>query len=230
MKQVLLTITLFISFSYSQKYKVSFFGIHAMDIEMIMTDSTIHFDTQTVGIFDLLWPTSNTYSTSFDQTSFGVRSYEKSVRQGSYKYSVSAKYDLQDSLLIIDGDPLERVHDVQSIFTMITRLQHQNVEELDTKWFSLDHEGILCKTRLLWADTATITINDQTIINDHYRLDIKVMDDVTSIPDRSDYFMKNIIQPNIVRQIWVEKNERKRIIQASVKIRGINVIARIKNV
>ena len=230
MRNAVLAITTFVSLLYPQNYNITFIGLNAMTIKMELTDSTSHFDTQTTGIFDFIWPTANQYYTTFDQKSYGMRSYEKNVHQGANKYSVTAKYDVQDSVLIFNDVRLERGYNIQSIFTMLARIQYQGKDDLDTKWFSLEHEGILCKTRLLWADTATVTINDQSILSDHYRLDIKVIEDVTSIPERSDYFMKNIIQPNIIRQIWVEKNDKKRIIQAAVKIQGLHIIARIVNV
>ena len=42
--------------------------------------------------------------------------------------------------------------------------------------------------------------------------------------------MNNIVAPEAVRQLWIEKSGRRRIIQASVKIYGINIVAKIKNV
>ena len=43
--------------------------------------------------------------------------------------------------------------------------------------------------------------------------------------DESDYFMENIIDESSVRQIWVEKNNNKRIIKASVKVYGFPIEA-----
>jgi hypothetical protein len=94
----------------------------------------------------------------------------------------------------------------------------------------MDHDGKLYSARLLWADTSTISLADSVIICDHYRLDIKAEEDVTSLPEQSDYFMDNIIESKAIRQLWVEKSGQHRIIQATVKVFGINIIARIKHV
>ena len=48
---------------------------------------------------------------------------------------------------------------------------------------------------------------------------IKVDEDPCGI-ENSDYFMENIIDYNTVRQIWVEKNNNKRIIKASAEVYG----------
>ena len=47
--------------------------------------------------------------------------------------------------------------------------------------------------------------------------------------ENSDYFMENIVDDNSVRQIWVEKNNNKRIIKASVKVYGFPLEAIIVN-
>ena len=41
--------------------------------------------------------------------------------------------------------------------------------------------------------------------------------------------MKNIVSENAVRQLWVEKNNNKRIIKASVKVYGFPLEAIIVN-
>jgi hypothetical protein len=122
------------------------------------------------------------------------------------------------------------VPEIQTIFTLLARVQKESVEALDTKWFPMDHDGELFSARFLWADTSTISIANSTILCDHYRLDIKAQDDVTSTPEQSDYFMNNIVSPEVVRQIWVEKNGLRRIIQATVNIYGIKIIAKINHV
>jgi hypothetical protein len=47
--------------------------------------------------------------------------------------------------------------------------------------------------------------------------------------EESDYFMENIIYHNSIRQIWVEKNNNKRIIKASAMVYGFPLEAIIIN-
>jgi hypothetical protein len=161
---------------------------------------------------------------------YGILSFEKNIRQGSTSYTSSANYSSSDSVLNYDKQALKRIPEIQSIFTLLLQVQKEPVDALDTKWFSMDHDGKLYSARLLWADTSTISLADSVIICDHYRLDIKAEEDVTSLPEQSDYFMDNIIESKAIRQLWVEKSGQHRIIQAAVKVFGINIIARIKHV
>ena len=43
------------------------------------------------------------------------------------------------------------------------------------------------------------------------------------------YFMKNIVSENAVRQLWVEKNNNKRIIKAAAKVYGLTLEAIIQD-
>lgn len=215
---------------HGQEYAITYFGFSAADVKMDMGENQISFNVQTIGLIDFIWPTTNHYAVTYDKDHFGVVTFAKKIKQGSTKYTVSAEYDQGDSVLKYETHAPQRLPHIQSIFTMLARVQKESVEELDTKWFSMDHDGQLFSTRLLWADTSTITVADSRILCDHYRLDIKAEEDVTSLPEQSDYFMNNIIAPGLVRQLWVEKSGRQRIIQAAVKIYGINIVARIKNV
>ena len=70
---------------------------------------------------------------------------------------------------------------------------------------------------------------DQYILCDHFRLDLIPNEDNECLLEKSDYFMKNIIAENTVRQLWVEKNNNKRIIKASAKVSGLTLEAIIQD-
>ena len=215
---------------HAQEYKITFFGFPAVDVIMNEESNSINFSVQTVGLIDLIWPTENYYTVTYNEEHFGVLSYNKKIRQGSTKYTISATYSAADSMLNYENQAIKRIPEVQSIFTILARIQRESVEALDTKWLPMDHNGQLFSTRLLWADTSTVIVADSAVICDYYRLDIKAVEDVTSLPEQPDYFMDNIVAPEAVRQLWVEKYGQRRIIQAGVKVYGINIIARIGNV
>ena len=230
MKRFLHVLLFCISLIHAQEYTITFFGFPAVDVKMKIDSNKINFNAKTVGFIDLIWPTSNHYSVEYDLNHYGILEFEKHIRQGSTKYTSSANYSSSDSLLNYEKRALKRIPEIQSIFTLLVQVQKEPVDALDTKWFSMDHDGKLYSARFLWADTSTISLADSVIICDHYRLDIKAEEDVTSLPEQSDYFMDNIIESKAIRQVWVEQSGRRRIIQAAVKVFGINIIARIRHV
>ena len=230
MKRLLHIIFLCFWFIHAQDYKITFLGLPAVDVNMAMDENKINFSVQTVGLINLIWPTENQYAVTYNSSHFGLLNYEKKIKQGTNKYKLTAKYYPEDSTLHYEQTTLKRVPEIQTIFTLLAQVQKEPIDAIDTKWFPMDHDGQLFSARLLWADTSTITIEDSSIICNHYRLDIKAEEDVTSLHEQSDYFMNNIVAPEAVRQLWIEKSGRRRIIQASVKIYGINVVAKIKNV
>ena len=230
MKRLLYILFLCFWFIHAQDYKITFFGLPAVDVNMAVDENKINFSVQTVGLINLIWPTENQYAVTYNSSHFGLLNYEKKIKQGTNKYKLTAKYYPEDSTLHYEQTTLKRVPEIQTIFTLLAQVQKEPIDAIDTKWFPMDHDGQLFSARLLWADTSTITIEDSSIICNHYRLDIKAEEDVTSLHEQSDYFMNNIVAPEAVRQLWVEKSGRRRIIQASVKIYGINIVAKIKNV
>ena len=230
MKRLLHILFLCFWFIHAQDYKITFLGLPAVDVNMAMDENKINFSVQTVGLINLIWPTKNQYTVTYNSSHFGLLNYEKKIKQGTNKYKLTAKYYPEDSTLHYEQTTLKRVPEIQTIFTLLAQVQKEPIDAIDTKWFPMDHDGQLFSARLLWADTSTITIEDSSIICNHYRLDIKAEEDVTSLHEQSDYFMNNIVAPEAVRQLWVEKSGRRRIIQASVKIYGINIVAKIKNV
>ena len=230
MKRLLHILFLCFCIIHAQDYKITFLGLPAVDVNMAMDENKINFSVQTVGLINLIWPTENQYAVTYNSSHFGLLNYEKKIKQGTNKYKLTAKYYPEDSTLHYEQTTLKRVPEIQTIFTLLAQVQKEPIDAIDTKWFPMDHDGQLFSARLLWADTSTITIKDSSIICNHYRLDIKAEEDVTSLHEQSDYFMNNIVAPEAVRQLWIEKSGRRRIIQASVKIYGINIVAKIKNV
>ena len=52
---------------FAQEYSISIFGFHAADVIMSRDSTSSEFQTNSRGIFDLIWPTSNNYKTVFDE-------------------------------------------------------------------------------------------------------------------------------------------------------------------
>ena len=227
MKKYLLICLAILSQLYGQNYTITIFGFPFVSVTMEKTPGELTFQAQTSGLLDYLWPTDNIYYISYDSSNYGFKQFEKKIHQGSLTYSINAKYDREKEQLFYDDIALSRPPEIQTIFSMLVRAQEQHKDDLDSKWFSMEHDGQLFESRYLWAKTDTLLINNAEKICDHYRLDIKAIEDVTSLPEQSDYFMNNIIAKKAVRQIWVEQTIPRRIVQASVKLYGLTIIARL---
>ena len=228
--KIFITILFYNASMSAQEYTISLWSIPVAQVEMNNNKlGEIHFNTESVGIIDYIWPHKNSYSTFYNKENFGLRKYSKKIKQGDFKQKMSWEYNLSDSALIHEDTKISTSDSIQTIFTMLARVTLEPYNYLDTKWFMIDHESCLHKGRFLWSDTIRVTALDKEILCDHFRLDLKKIDQNDCGIDESDYFMKNIIDDNSVRQIWVEKNNNKRIIKASVKVYGFPLEAIIIN-
>ena len=178
---------------------------------------------------DYIWPHDNNYTTHYDTTNFGLRHFSKKIKQGSFKQNLSCDFNHDDSTLIYDGNTVHVPDSIQTIFTLLARITVDSLEYIDTKWFPMDHEGCSYLGRFLWSDTVTVRAMDKYILCDHFRLDLIPNEDNECLLEKSDYFMKNIVSENTVRQLWVEKNNNKRIIKASAKVSGLTLEALIQD-
>ena len=96
-------------------------------------------------------------------------------------------------------------------------VQNLSYLEVDTRWFDFEHETQTGRARFLWADTSYVWNGVDSIICDHYRLDIEIMETGDQNFKETDIFMKNIVKEEITREFWVSKEEPKRIIQSVIK-------------
>ena len=65
-----------------------------------------------------------------------------------------------------------------------------------------------------------------SIMCDHYRMDININDSTLSLDSQEDYFMDNIHNENYVREFWVKRGKEKKIVKASFKNEWLTLIAR----
>ena len=56
-----------------------------------------------------------------------------------------------------------------------------------------------------------------SIICDHYRLDIEIMETGDKDFKETDIFMKNIVKEEVIREFWVSKEKPKRVVQSVIK-------------
>ena len=213
-----------------QEYKIMLWSFPIVAVKMNSEVlGNITFKTESIGIMDYIWPHDNSYTTDYDTTSFGLRHFSKNIKQGNFKQKLSCDFNRDDSTLIYDDNTVPVPDSVQTIFTLLARITVDSLKYIDTKWFPMDHEGCSYLGRFLWSDTVTVKAMDKDILCDHFRLDLIPNEDSECSLEESDYFMKNIVAENTVRQLWVEKNNNKRIIKASAKVSGLTLEAIIQD-
>ncbi|MBC8344748.1 MAG: hypothetical protein H8E56_00650, partial [Candidatus Marinimicrobia bacterium] len=143
---------------------------------------------------------------------------QKKIQQGNFDQKFLIK--LNDNILKYKKESKVRVDSTKTIFTMLALLTHRTYEILDTKWFEMDHEGKPMLGRFLWSGTKTINIGHTNILCDHFRIDFKPVDQTPGFLTQTDRFMQYTSNPDAIRQIWVERNGNRRIIQVSMRAYG----------
>ena len=225
--KLLLFFIISICFSKSQEYKLTCFNFHIADVKQTIYETgKIKFDTHSRGIADLIWPTNNNYYASFNTETFSLKSWGKEVKQGLYKSSLDAKFDSVKNVLKYEEISIQTVEPIYTVFTMLAMVQALPFEILDTKWFPYEHQGKIGEARFLWSDSSMVWAGKDSIMCDHFRMDINILDSTFSIKENKDYFMKNIIDKNYVKELWIKRREKREIIKARVKTNWVTFTAR----
>ena len=212
---------------FAQEYSISIFGFHAADISINRDSVSSEFQINSRGIFDLIWPTSNSYKTVFNKDNYSIKVWDKTIKQGSKKMKISGSVTSDGYIKYKDEGSIRIDIETQTVFTILEMAIMMDRKYLDTKWFPYEHEGRLGRARLIWADSLNQWSGRDSILCDHYRFDIEITDSTKQIKT-SDYFMNNIIRSDCVREIWVSKEIPKNIIAAKVSLGPIPIIARIQ--
>ena len=214
-------------FPKSQEYKLTCFGIHIADIKQtIYKVGEIKYEIQSRGITDLIWPTNNNYYASFDTLKFSLKSWSKNIEQGLYKSSLDARLDSVDNVLNYGKESIQTSEPIYTIFTMLAMVQALPYNILDTKWFPYEHQGKIGEARFLWSDSSMVWSGKDSIMCDHYRMDINILDSTFSIKGKKDYFMKNIVDKDYVKELWIKRQEKREIMKARVKNNWVTFIAK----
>jgi hypothetical protein len=209
---------LFITIICGQNYSANVYGLPMAKIQFKSIADSVILKFETIGLIDAIWPAKNSYTTYFDSTHFGLITFKKKIKQDNLKQSVLIK--LKNEVLQYNNQTRDRSDSTQTMFTMFARLNQQHQEDLDTKWFEIDHEGKPMRGRFLWGETETIKVNNTNILCDHIRMDMEYLDESNGFLERTDRLMHYAPDPDAVRQIWVERNGNRRIIQVSMTAYG----------
>jgi len=209
-----------------QSYKITILGYHATDVtQIIHAPGEIEYIVQNRGLLDLIWPTNNLYSAKYDSNNFNLISWSKKIHQGSYKKTLLGKNITNTSISYDDEKIVTITNPIHTILTMLAMVQKFSPKSLDTKWFNFEHEGRLGKSRFIWADSSMAWDGVDSILCDHYRLDISITDSSQNIGEIKDYFMKYIINDNFVRELWVSRSKKKQIVLAKLQTPWLSLFA-----
>ena len=210
--------SLFSTIIFSQDYSAKVYGFSVADAHLTLKPDSINLQFKTTGIVNFIWPSDNTYWTYFDSTHFGLKTFQKKIRQENFDQKFLI--ELSDGNLKYKKETRVRGDSTKTIFTMLAMLTDRPYEMLDTQWFEVDHEGKSMLGRFLWSGTEEIKIGTKNIICNHFRLDLKGIDETGGFLTDTDRLMKYVSSPDGVRQIWVEQNGNHRIIRVEMNANG----------
>ena len=207
----------FNSQTFSQGYELSVFGIKVARVEQSITDSKIKYLVKSESILNLFFPIKNKYVTSYDSTDYSITSFNKDISENDYRANLEAKIDSAKNFIYDGKHIIDLPNKTKNIFLLLTMAQREHYQNIDTKWFNYEHEGNIGKARFVWADSSNVWNGMDSVLCDHYRLDIKLNKPSKDLYKETDYFMRNIFADNITRQLWVSKSKPKQIVLASFK-------------
>ncbi len=208
-----------------QEYNVSVWGVPIGTAKIRQdTDAEITFNLKSNKFIDYIFPIDLEYYSKFDKNNYTVLENKKTTKQGTEKQNYEAVLKKGNILVYNEKDSISLDSNTHSLLSLLVKIMNSPVDSIDTKWFNLENEGILYETRLLWNDTTTISIKNENVLCNHYRLDLKILDDSIKIYEKTDNFNDLFFDINSIRQIWVEKwQKQQRIIKIVIKNNLLNL-------
>ena len=231
MNKIILILFLMVCLAQAQKYNVTIWGVPVGTAKILQdTEVEITLKLQSHEFIDYIFPVNLEYYSKFDKNNYTIIENKKTIEQGTEEQHYEAELNKGNILVYNEKDTISLKPNTHSLLSLLVKIMNSPVDSIDTKWFNLENEGILYETRLLWNDTTTISTNKKDILCDHYRLDLKILNDDKKIFEKTDYFNELFFDINSIRQIWVEKwQKQKRIIKIEIKNNLIGLNLTINN-
>ena len=88
------------------------------------------------------------------------------------KSSLDAELDSVNDVLNYGKESIQTSEPIYTIFTMLAMVQALPYDILDTRWFPYEHQGKVGEARFLWSDSSMVWSGKDSIMCDHYRMDI----------------------------------------------------------
>lgn len=214
-----------------QEYNVTIWGVPVGTATIKLdTEGEIILKLKSHEFIDYIFPVELEYYSKFDKKSYTVKENKKTTEFGTEEQKFEAVLKKGNILVYDEKDSIPLKPNTYSLLSLMVKIMNSPIDSIDTKWFNLENEGILYETRLLWNDTTTISINNKDILCDHYRLDLKLLNDDDNIFDKTDYFNELFFDINSIHQIWVGKwQKQQRIIKIAIKNNLVNLNLTINN-
>ena len=121
----------------------------------------------------MFYPLENTYYSIFDPKDYGIIKFSKEIDEKDFKTKRSAIKDSLNFFKYSSSETVKLNTDTKTIFTLLSMVQNLSYLEVDTRWFDFEHETQTGRARFLWADSSNVWNGIDSIICDHYRLDIR---------------------------------------------------------
>ena len=214
--------SLMISSGYSQKYELSILGFPIGSLNQKKEKNTIKLSIKSTNLLEIFLKFDDTYFTTFDTINYNMINFKKIIKQDK-KIASYAKLDSLNNIIYNDKNKIKLLDNSKNVFTLIFMIQKEDYTSIDAKWFNYEHEGNIGKARFLWADSSFVFYNKDSVLCDHYRLDIKLDKPIKDIINNPDYFMNNIINENSIKEFWVSKKIPKKIVAAKIKFNTIPI-------
>jgi len=215
----------------SQTYEITLWGFQIGEVTIhTPTPDSMYVHAKSTGIVDIIIPFDNNYITTFDSTAYACTSYRKSIKQKTFDQKLTCVWDESSHEFNYKKHMrVSRKEKHHNIFSLFRRAQYTPINELDTKWFLMEHEGSSFRARFLWADSMNLFVGSDSISSNHFRLDVFPANKKNvKILDQTEYFSRNITHQKGVRQLWVERGGDKHILQASFTLSGIPIKIQMK--
>ena len=180
--------------AFPQEYSVEILGISVAEIKQTLKTDSVIYRIKTDGLVDLFYPLENTYYSIFDPKDYGIIKFSKEIDEKDLKTKRSAIKDSLNFFKYSSSETVKLNTDTKTIFTLLSMVQNLSYFEVDTRWFDFEHETQTGRARFLWADTSNVWNGIDSIICDHYRLDIEIMENGGQNFKETDIFMKNIVK------------------------------------
>ena len=214
-----------------QEYDITLWGLPIGSAQLVhSTDGEIAFTLESHQLVENFYPINLDYHSKYNKTNYTILENNKVTKQGNDKQKFEATLTSGNRLVYTDRDSIKIESKTYSLLSLLAKITNSSLEEIDTKWFNLENEGILYKVRFLWNDSTIVSVNSEDIMCDHYRIDLKIIADDKRIFDKTDYFNDLFFDINSIRQIWVEKwQKQRRLVKIALKQNLINLNIAIKN-
>lgn len=187
---------------FCQDYHISISGYHIGDLTKVYTSSNkIKLDLSTRGLFDVFYPTKNSYETTFDSLTYFLKEYEYEIDQTNLKEKVLLKTKDETNNSSNKENYFLLPSNAFNFISFLEYIKTKKKSDIDTKWFPYESGKILGRARVVWADSSNIYYNKDSVMCNHYRLDIE-FDDPSEFKEL-DYLNKHLIQEKNVKELWI---------------------------